>query len=141
MSTEVVEQVAEVEEVVEPKTFDEAYVNKLREENAEQRTKAKEASEKAQKAAERLAHLTIRDSVQDVLADPTDLLTLVPGADVYNEDGEVDPAKAQAVAEALVERKPYLAARKFGGDVGQGQRGTVEPPARSFHDMLMGLDV
>ena len=38
----------------------------------------------------------------------------------------MDEKLAVEAAEELVKNKPYLAARKFGGDVGQGERG-VKP--------------
>ncbi|MBS45604.1 MAG: hypothetical protein CMH83_21020 [Nocardioides sp.] len=100
-------------------TFSREYVEKLRSENAEQRTKAKRAED----AETRLRDLAVAAAVRGILTDPTDL----GWSDEYaDEDGWPDAEKITAAAEALVERKPHLA--RPSGDVGQGRHSDTDEP-------------
>jgi hypothetical protein len=49
------------------------------------------------------------------LADPTDL--------AYDDAHLVDPEALAAAIDELLTRKPHLASRRLGGDVGQGATG------------------
>lgn len=97
-------------------TFSRAYVEKLRAENAEHRTKAKRAEE----LASRLLVATVEKATTGILADPTDLPMT---NDLYDDDGFPDPDKITNAARALVERKPHLADRRPSAPVEQGPRG------------------
>lgn len=137
MTDQTVETVpTEQESVQEPEVFDAAYVENLRQEAAKHRTEAKAAKAEAKKAKARVDAIIIEKETQSILADSNDLLLNDPNADIYDEAGDVDPAKVKAAAEALLERKPYLAGRKFGGDVGMGNRGPAVEPAFSFAEFL-----
>lgn len=99
-------------EETEPETFPREYVERLRAEAAEHRTKAKRAEE----AERRLRELAVADAVRGILTSPDDL----GWEDEYaDEDGYPDPTKIRAAAEELIARKPYLA--RPTGDVGQGR--------------------
>lgn len=109
----------------QPETFSAEYVKKLRDENAAYRHRGKSADEMARALVTEYARSTGR------LADPTDL----PFSDaLLNEDGKPDSAKVIAAVEELIERKPYLAAIKVSGDVGQGAGETNTMPGLA--DML-----
>lgn len=96
-------------------TFPKSYVEKLRTENAEYRTKAKRAED----LASRLLAATVRQATAGILADPTDL----PASDdLYDEDGYPDPERIADTARELVARKPHLADRRPAGPVEQGPR-------------------
>lgn len=100
----------------EPKVFDEAYVQRLRDEAAGYRVKAKGADALAARLHTALVAATGK------LADPTDL----PFDTAHLEDDGV--CLAQAIDD-LLSSKPHLAARRVSGDVGQGSRngtGTVD---------------
>ena len=104
------------DDAVEPETFDREYVQKLRDEAAGHRVKAKRADGLAAALVTAQAALTGR------MADPTDL----PYDDeLLDDDGVPDEAKVQAAVEDLLRRKPHLAARRPRGDVGQGARPEV----------------
>lgn len=96
-------------------TFSRAYVEKLRNENAEHRTKAKRADE----LATRLLVATVREATRGILADPTDLAL---NEDLHGEDGFPDAEKITEAARTLVERKPHLGDRRPVGAVEQGPR-------------------
>jgi hypothetical protein len=96
----------------EPKTYDEAYVSKLREEAAANRVRAKRAEE----AETRLRTLAVEAAVRGVLQDPTDLAWSEEYAD---DDGWPDDVRIREAAEELAQRKPHLG--RPGGDVGQGR--------------------
>lgn len=106
---------AEVEQEVEqtePETFDRAYVEKLRDENAKYRQRAGRADDLA------AALWSARVAATGRLADPTDL----------GMPADADPLDAEAVEVAVTEllaRKPHLASRKPRGDVGQGVAGST----------------
>ena len=101
----------------EPETFDRAYVQKLRDEAAANRVKAKRADE----AETRLRTLSVEAATRGVLQDPTDLAW---SDDLNDEDGWPDHDKIRAAAEALAEKKPHLG--RPAGDVGQGRHSEDE---------------
>ncbi len=89
------------------------YVQKLRDEAAGHRVRAKRADALDARLATAQAALTGK------LADPTDL----PFTDhLLDDDGLVHEAKVQAAVDDLIKRKPHLAARRPTGNVGQGAR-------------------
>jgi len=95
------------------RTFDATYVERLRTEAAQARVKAKRADALARQVVE--AYVT----GEGRLHDPADL----PWTDDYLDDeGMVDTAKVRAAIDALVERKPYLAARRPVEPIAQGAR-------------------
>lgn len=95
--------------------FARAYVERLRAENAEHRTKAKRADE----LAARLLAATVASATAGILADPTDLPA---GDDLYDDDGFPDADRITEAAKELVSRKPHLADRRPSGPVEQGPR-------------------
>ncbi|KRF19403.1 hypothetical protein ASG90_20535 [Nocardioides sp. Soil797] len=96
----------------DPETFPREYVEELRAEAAEHRTKAKRAED----AETRLRELAIAQAVQGILTDPTDL----GWSEEYGDaEGWPDPEKIKAAAEGLIDRKPHLA--RPTGDIGQGR--------------------
>ncbi len=94
-------------------TFDREYVQKLRDEAAGHRVKAKRTDALNARLATAQAALTGK------LADPTDLPFT---DDLLDDDGLVDEDKVRAAVEDLIKRKPHLAARRPTGNVGQGAR-------------------
>ncbi len=109
----------------EPETFDREYVQKLRDEAASHRVKAKRTDALNARLATAQAALTSK------LADPTDLPFT---DDLLDDDGLVDEDKVRAAVDALIERKPHLAARRPTGNVGQGAR--PETPEIGLADLL-----
>lgn len=103
-------------EQTEPETFPRQYVEDLRRENAEARTKAKRTDTLTSALVVELARATGR------MADPTDL---PPSDALLDGDGMPDPSKVDAAITALLGAKPHLASRKPRGDVGQGA--TADP--------------
>ncbi len=101
----------------EPESFDREYVQKLRDEAAGHRVKAKRTDALNARLATAQAALTGR------LADPTDLPFT---DDLLDDDGLVDEDKVRAAVDGLIKRKPHLAARRPTGNVGQGARPEVE---------------
>lgn len=93
----------------EPKVFDEAYVQRLRDEAAGYRVKAKAADALAARLHTALVAATGK------LADPTDL--------AFDPAHLDDETALTAAVDDLLTKKPHLAARKVAGDVGQGARG------------------
>ncbi len=57
-------------------------------------------------------------------------------ADLLDEDGAVDPAKTHVAVTAVLADRPHWRRNLWGGDVGQGPRGTSPLPGRSFADVL-----
>lgn len=103
----------------QPETFDRTYVEKLRQENAKHRTRAKQADDYAQRLHAELVKSTGR------LADPTDL--------AFDEEHLTDPTKLTQAIDALLEAKPHFKSRKpVGGDIGQGNRGPAATPQPSL---------
>lgn len=104
------EGVREADAPDEPDTFPRDYVEKLRKESAEYRTKAKDRDDLAQRLHTALVEATGR------LADPSDL--------DYDEAHLSDPEALTAAIESLLEAKPHLASRRPVGEIGQGPIGT-----------------
>lgn len=105
---------------VDPETFPREYVAKLRQENAENRVKAKSADDLAHRLHLALVAATGR------LADPTDL--------AFDPSHLDDPDALLAALDELVTRKPHLADRRPRGDVGQGA--TTDPATVDLAGML-----
>lgn len=104
-------------ETPEGETFSRSYVEKLRKESAKYRDRAKQVDEitaERDGLARRLHAALVASDGR--LADPTDLEFDA----AHLEDGQ---ALSQAIGD-LIARKPGLRARKIGGDVGAGKRGT-----------------
>jgi len=102
----------EPEATTEPETFPREYVEKLRQEAADARVKAKRTDELAQRLHGALVTATGR------LADPSDL--------PYVEEHLDDEAALTAAIDDLLGRKPHLASRRPVGDIGQGATATSE---------------
>ncbi len=100
------EETTEEGETTGQETFPREYVEKLRREAAEHRTRAQRADDLAARLHTALVSATGR------LADPSDL----PFAESHVDDAE---ALTTAIDELLT-RKPHLASRRVTGDVGQG---------------------
>lgn len=92
-----------------PDTFPRDYVEKLRRESAGYRDRAKRVDE-----LERRLHAALV-AADGRLADPADL--------EFNVEHLDDPEALEAAITDLVDRKPGLRARRYGGDVGAGKRG------------------
>lgn len=103
-----------------PETFPRDYVEKLRQEAAEARTRAKKADDLARE----LFHAKV--AATGLLADPTDL--------PFDEKLLADHPALEAAIEDLVGRKPHLASRRPRGDVAQGASETA--PQVSLIDLL-----
>lgn len=101
----------------EQETFPREYVEKLREEAAAHRTKAKRAED----AETLLRTLAIADATRGLLTDPTDLQW---SDDLAGDDGWPAPEKITAAAEALVSTKPHLG--RPSGDIGQGRHSETD---------------
>jgi hypothetical protein len=109
----------------EPVTFDATYVERLRTEAADYRVKAKRADALARQVVEAYV------AGEGRLHDPADL----PWSDEYlDDDGLVDTAKVRAAIDQLVERKPYLAARRPVEPIAQGAR--PEPSSVNLASIL-----
>ncbi len=94
----------------DPDTFPRDYVEKLRNEAAEARVKAKKAEQYAHELHAARVAATGR------LADPSDL--------PFDERHLDDLPTLEAAIDELLSRKPHLASRTPRGDVGQGRAGT-----------------
>lgn len=110
-TTEQTDAAEEVEQT-DPETFDRAYVEKLREEAAGYRVKAKRADDLARE----LFHHRV--TALGKLADPSDL--------PYDEQLLDDGAALAVAVDELILRKPHLADRRPRGDVDQGARSTEQ---------------
>ena len=117
----------------EPETFDKAYVEKLRRENA---AKRKEKEELENKFKLKIRDMVIKSEAGQILADPNDLLIYNPDLDVFDEEGNVVADRIREAAHELRQSKPHLAARQFGQDIGTGNRGKETKPLRDINDML-----
>ncbi|OLT50833.1 hypothetical protein BJF87_16815 [Gordonia sp. CNJ-863] len=95
----------------EPDTFPRAYVEDLRKENADYRTRAKAADDLAKRLHTELVRATGK------LADPTDM--------PFDPDHLDDPDKLAVSIDQLLSAKPHLKARRVVGAVGQGESGTT----------------
>jgi imidazolonepropionase-like amidohydrolase len=87
-------------------TFPREYVEKLRQEAADARVRAKRADDYAQ------ALFHARVAATGRLADPADL--------PFNADQLDDPDTLDAAIDTLLDTKPHLATRTPRGDIGQG---------------------
>lgn len=90
-------------------TFPRSYVEKLRQEAAEARVKAKRADELAREL------FTAKVTATGRLADPSDL--------AFDEALVADDDALSAAITTLLDKKPHLASRTPRGDVGQGPTG------------------
>lgn len=104
-------------------TFPRDYVEKLRSENAEHRTRANKLAAQLHTA---LVEATGRlENAAELAFDPEHL---------------DDPDKLAAAIDALLEAKPYVAKRVVAGDAGQGPRGDGRKSApESFADLFQGV--
>jgi len=94
------------EQTDEPETFPREYVEKLRQENGRYRQKAADRDEIAERLHVALVAATGRLAAPDELP--------------FDEAHLSDPEALTTALDDLLARKPYLAARKPAGDVGQG---------------------
>lgn len=108
--------------------FPRSYVEQLRHESAEHRTRAQRADE----LSARLMAATVATATAGILTDPTDLAT--SSDELLDEDGYPDPQRIATAARELVARKPHLADRRPTGDIGQGA--TVTPAPVSLSGLL-----
>jgi hypothetical protein len=108
-------------------TFPREYVETLRKENADYRTKAKAAEEQSDALSIRLHRELVTATGR--LENPADL-------DYRPEHLDDADALAKAV-DALLTDRPYFAKRKVTGDAGQGARGG-EPEPVSLLGLLRG---
>lgn len=106
-------------------TFPREYVEKLRKENAEARTRAKRTDELEQRL---FAALVAADGR---LADPADL--------PFDADLIDDPEALKVAIGNLIKTKPGLKARSFGGDIGAGSRGRANAPKADLISMIRSL--
>ncbi|KAF0968369.1 hypothetical protein BPODLACK_03031 [Gordonia sp. YY1] len=95
----------------EPDVFPRAYVQQLRQENADYRNRAKAADDLAKRLHTELVRATGK------LADPTDM--------PFDAEHLEDPDKLTASIDQLLSVKPHLKARRIVGAVGQGESGTT----------------
>lgn len=107
-ATAIVEGQEQAEDT-EPDTFPREYVEDLRKENADYRTRAKAADGLAQRLHTELVRATGK------LADPTDM--------PFDAEHLDDPEKLSASIDQLIAAKPHLKARRIVGVVGQGESG------------------
>lgn len=105
--------------------FDAEYVSKLRNEAAEHRVKAKRSDDLARQLVRALAKADGRLIDADDLAYDSAYL---------DDDGLVDVDKVTAAIDALVERKPHLAAQRPTSTLPQGAR--PEPDRVDLHGIL-----
>ncbi|MGA4691905.1 hypothetical protein ACPCXD_16735 [Rhodococcus sp. AB351] len=87
-------------------TFPRAYVEELRRENANYRTRAQQADQLAQRLHTELVRQL------GALQDPSDL--------PFDEAHLEDPEALRAAVDALLAQKPHLRSRRVSGDIGQG---------------------
>lgn len=87
-------------------TFPRAYVEDLRRENANYRTRAQQADQLAQRLHTELVRQL------GALQDPSDL--------PFDEAHLEDPESLQSAVDALLAQKPHLRSRRVSGDIGQG---------------------
>lgn len=135
----------------EPATFTPEYVRGLRREASERRRAAKEAEERVAAQETELAELRawrLDRAIVDAnvgtmgmqrLADPSDLMTFTDRAELVDDAGQPDPARISAAIEALIKRKPHLAAG-FGrmGGAWDGSAGGSNPTPQPSLGELVG---
>lgn len=97
-------------------TFPREYVEQLRKESADHRTKTKAAEERADALAKRLHRELVTATGR--LENPADL--------AFDAEHLDDADKLGAAIDALLSDRPYFAKRKVAGDAGQGPRGQAD---------------
>ena len=97
-------------------TFPRSYVEELRKENADHRTKAKAAEDRAEQLAKRLHTALVTATGR--LENPDDL--------PFDAEHLDDTGKLTAALDALLADRPYIAKRVVKGDAGQGNRGSAD---------------
>ncbi len=97
-------------------TFPRSYVEELRSEAADHRTKAKAAEDRADALAKRLHAELVKATNR--LENHADL--------AYDFEHLDDPEKLTAALDALLADRPYMAKRVVKGDAGQGNRGDAD---------------
>ena len=110
-------------------TFDRAYVERLRAEAAEGRTKAK----RHDVLAERLRETALALAAGSILSQPADLPWT---ADLEDAEGLPDLVKITEAAEALAERRPAVSRAR--GSVAQGEHSEADSGAVSWLELLRG---
>lgn len=113
----------------QPETFPREYVEKLRQENADARVRAKATDTLRSEVVRLVAAST------NLMADPSDL---TPTDDMFDADGKPDVGKVTEAVKALLKAKPHLGRAVF-GDVGQGQRSTSATGGLSLGQVLAGV--
>jgi hypothetical protein len=85
----------------------------------------------------------VEQQAADLFADPSDLWHATPIEELRGDDGLIDPEKAEAAMNAVLEQKPHWRKEPEEPepepgfpDVHQGPRGSQEPPAPSFGAQL-----
>jgi hypothetical protein len=110
----------------DPDTFSKEYVQRLRDEAAAHRVKAKRVDVVTQRLVTAMTAQTNR------LADPTDLPF---SDDLLDDNGLPDESKVAEAIEQLLAKKPHLASRRpLDSDVGQGAQ--AESQNVSLADLL-----
>ncbi|MFI7357170.1 hypothetical protein ACIBTP_24945 [Streptomyces avidinii] len=117
---------------------------RLRRSNAAQRGTDLDAlrSEIRKEFTEQLVRAELRAAAAGKLRDPADALALLDVAALAGSGGELDAAAINKAVAELVKAKPYLAAPDLNGpapmwgDVGAGQRESVEPEPASPYERL-----
>jgi hypothetical protein len=123
------EQTDEPDEDAE--TFPRDYVERLRREAAEYRTRAKRVDE----LERALLDVVVSEGTRGVLEDAGDLRAHVDDAELFDDEGMPSVDRVRERARELAASKPHLAARvRPTGDVGQGAR--TEPEVVSLAGML-----
>ena len=85
----------------------------------------------------------VEQQAADLFADPSDLWHATPIEELRGDDGLIDPEKAEAAMNAVLEQKPHWRKEPEEPEpepgfpeVHQGPRGSPEPPAPSFGEQL-----
>lgn len=106
-------------------TFSRSYVEELRRENAEYRTRAKDRDELHM----RLLDAVVREGTVGILEDPDDVMRGTEVGDLCDDDSMPDIERVRERARQIAEAKPHLAARRRPtGDVDQGARSEPAEP-------------
>lgn len=108
--------------------FPRAYVEDLRKENADWRTRVKSAEDHAEALAKRLHRELVAATGR--LENPDDL--------AFDAEHLDDADKLSAAIDALLADRPYFAKRKLSGDAGQGPRGAADSVPQNFAELLRG---
>jgi hypothetical protein len=125
-ATETTETPAPVTETTEaPRMYEAEYVERLRKEAGDYRVRAKRSDALARQAVASMVRADGRLIDHDDLAFDDAML---------DDDGLIDADKVQAAIDALVERKPHLAAQRPNASIPQGAR--PEPDRLDLHSIL-----